>query len=184
VELVSYELDPQPEQGLLHLNLAWRSLAHTKESYLVQVELLDRHNQVVSYWLGYNGQGRLPTLAWDPGDSVFDRLALPLPNLPGGDYTVRVQVMSNAGPLPVQQGSSSGSSLPLATLHLNQPANLSLSQHLSLTAPAGSVEVAFALWQTDGPVIQPAIPPTYAIRPRFLSSPQLPCQAAIRSICS
>lgn len=169
VELVSYELDPQPGQGLLHLNLAWRSLAYTKESYLVKVELLDQQSQVVSHWLGYNGQGRLPTLAWDPGDTVFDRLALPLPNLPAGEYTVQLQLVSHIGALPVaqQEGRRAGgqeshstSSLLLASMSLAQPSTLSLPQYLSLVTPAGPLDLAFSLWRSDGP-IETSPAPTY-----------------------
>lgn len=170
VELVSYEFNPQPGQGLLYLNLAWRSLAYTKESYLVKVELLDRQNQVVSYWLGYNGQGRLPTLAWDPGDTVFDRLALPLPNLPAGEYAVQVQlVSSHTGPLPVvqqegqraeEQEGDSDSLLLLANVSLAQPSTLALPQHLNLVTPTGPLTLAFSLWRSDGP-IETSPSPTY-----------------------
>lgn len=160
VELVSYELDPQPAQGTLHLNLAWRSLAHINENYLLKIAVLDRQGQTVSHWLGFNGQGRLPTLAWDPGDSIFDRLALPLPNLPAGDYTVQVQLSGVAGPLPVteqgceaaeEQECSSKSTVTLADISLNEPSLLPLPRRLSVTGPNSSTEIAFALWPADGP---------------------------------
>jgi 4-amino-4-deoxy-L-arabinose transferase-like glycosyltransferase len=155
IELVSYELDPQPAQGELRLNLAWRSLAHVNENYLLKVALLDRQGQVVSHWQGYNGQGRLPTLAWDPGDSVFDRLILPLLDLPAGDYTVQVQLSGAAEPLSITEqgcggaaegGCSSHSALALTDVSLSEPSALSLPHHLSLTGPNSSTEIAFALW--------------------------------------
>jgi hypothetical protein len=160
VELVSYELDPQPARGLLGVNLAWRSLAHTNESYLLKVTLIDRAGKVVSHWLGYNGQGRLPTLSWDPGDSIFDRLALPLPDLPAGEYQVQLQLLSNAGPLAIggtkEQESSSESQetiLSLSEVSLSEPSALSLGQRINVVNPKGSSEeVAFDLWQANGPV--------------------------------
>ncbi|MBE7470374.1 MAG: hypothetical protein DPW09_32690 [Anaerolineae bacterium] len=158
LELVSYEIEPQPEPGQLRLQLAWRSLAYMNENYLLKVSLLDRQGQVVSHWLGYNGQGRLPTLAWDPGDVVFDRLALPLPNLPAGDYKVQVQLISQAGPLPVSgQGQVSTTSLELTEISLAEVSRLVLPERMSL---ADSDPLAFALWQTDGPT-ETTYPPNY-----------------------
>ncbi len=150
LELVSYQLDPQPAQGRLNLALGWRSLVEVKENYLLHITLTDQAGQVVSHWSGYNGQGRLPTLAWNPGDSVFDRIALPLPNLPAGDYTVQVQLAGSAGPLPVGK---QGDYLKLSDVSLNQPATLNLPQHLTVNNAAGSVELNFTLWRSDGPVI-------------------------------
>jgi hypothetical protein len=149
--------------------LAWRSVAYANQSYLLEVTLLNIHGQVVSHWTGYNGQGRLPTLAWDPGDSVFDRLVLPLPNLPAGDYTVQVQLRGSTGPLAVRQrgdeeargrggeeankdDSAQENILSLTSVSLSEPSTLALPQRLSITTPTGPVEVAFALWQTNGPI--------------------------------
>lgn len=159
VELVSYGVDPQLKRGELHLNLAWRSLAHVNENYLLTVTLLDAQGEVRSYWQGYNGQGRLPTLAWDPGDSVFDRLVLPLPNLPAGDYTVQVQLNGAAGSLPItgpvceERGKACGdkSGLTLAHVTLSEPSSLPLPQQMKVTGLNNSAAIAFALWQTQGP---------------------------------
>ncbi len=174
--LVSYDLDPRPEQGLLDLTLAWRALAYTNESYLLRVNLVNTQDEVVSHWLGYNGQGRVPTLTWDPDDVVFDRLTLPLPNLPAGDYHVQLQVVGSTGPLPVsyqsmdQQLSQSANPhqsdqpelLPLTRIALAKPATLTLARNTGfigqgLTSP---IQVDFDLWRTDGPV-SPTQFPTY-----------------------
>jgi 4-amino-4-deoxy-L-arabinose transferase-like glycosyltransferase len=163
VELVSYELDPRPAEGSLHLNLAWRSLAYTNENYLLKIVLLDRQGQVVSHWAGFTGQGRLPTLAWDPGDSVFDRLSLPLPHVPAGDYTVQVQLSGAAGPLPVmeqgcgetaEQACSSPAAFVLTDISLPEPSTLSLPHSLTVTGPGGRTEIAFALWPAGGPTAE------------------------------
>lgn len=167
VELVSFELKPQPEQGQLEVELAWRALLHSNESYLLKVMVLDAQQQVVSHWLGYNGQGRLPTLAWDSGDSIFDRLVLPLPNLPAGNYTVEVQLVGTAGPLPVSEPGCSDAEkcatspvLNLGSFSLNEPSALSLPQRLKLSGVATAGEISFALWSAAGPALDPQ-PPTY-----------------------
>jgi hypothetical protein len=135
IELVSYELDPQPEDGKLNITLAWRSTGYVNENYLVRVLLLDDAGDPVSQWIGYHGDGRLPTLAWDPGDSVFDRLALPLPNLAAGHYSLLVQLIGQNGQ-PVPAGDAD--SLVLA--------ELSLPASADIVAPADAV-----MWRSDGP---------------------------------
>ena len=155
VELVSYDIDPQPEHGLLRLDLAWRSLAPSNESYLVKVTLVNTTGQVVSHWLGYNGRGRAPTLAWDPGDVVFDRLALPLAQLPVGSYTLQIQLLSSTGPVALSSHdnqAAADNTLRLTEIQLSRPATLSFSRHLNV----GSRDVAFALWRSNGPIETPA----------------------------
>lgn len=165
VELVSFGLDPQPEQGQLDLDLAWRSLVQVNESYLLKVMVLNAQQQVVSHWLGYNGQGRLPTLSWDPGDTIFDRLTLPLPNLPAGDYTVQVQLVGAAGPLPVSgpgcseaEKCAANDGFKLTNFTLNEPSVLSLPRRLQLTGSAADLEIPFALWRPDTPALDSQLP--------------------------
>ena len=100
---------------------------------------VDSKGQVVSYWIGYNGQGRLPTLAWEPGDSIFDRLVLPLPNLPAGDYHLQVQMLSHSGPLAITREEEPASStesqdtiLSLTDISLDKPATLTLPKNINL----------------------------------------------------
>jgi hypothetical protein len=145
-ELASYQVTPQPEQGTLQVELAWRPLRTTSENYLLKLLVVDAAGRVVSHWLGYNGQGRLPTLAWEPGEAIFDRLTLPLPNLPAGAYQVQLQWLGPAGPLEVQaEAATDGHWLSLASINLERPARLALPGQL-----AGPV--AYALWRADGPV--------------------------------
>lgn len=145
LELVSFQIDPQPAQGRLSVELAWQTLAAVSQNYRLLVNLVDAQGRVVSHWTGYNGQGRLPTLAWEAGDVIFDRLALPLPNLPPGEYQVQAQLLGRDGPLPV----SGSNLLELAGVGLDEPAKLDLPYSLSF---AGASENAlFALWQAGGP---------------------------------
>jgi 4-amino-4-deoxy-L-arabinose transferase-like glycosyltransferase len=156
IELVSYQINPQPEQGQFNVELAWRALAQVNESYLLNLALVDAQDQVVSHWAGYNGQGRLPTLAWDVGDSVFDRLGLPLPNLPPGEYTLQLQLVGRAGPLavtkaPEDETGLSKNNLALSKIRLNQPSVLTFPHQLSLA----SADVGFAIWSATGPIKSP-----------------------------
>ncbi|HEX9925083.1 MAG TPA: glycosyltransferase family 39 protein [Anaerolineae bacterium] len=153
IALVSYDLEPEPEQGRLALELAWRALAQVNESYLLKVELVDAAGTVISHWIGYNGQGRLPTLAWDAGDSIFDRLVLPLPNLPAGPYRVEVQVLSQAGPLLVSQAGEAGGEdevqvtrLLLAEFSLDSASRFSYSRQIEPSGSPGSEPVKFEVW--------------------------------------
>jgi hypothetical protein len=161
VELVSYELDVEPEQNRLDLTLAWRSIAPTSESYLLSVNLVDDQSQIVSYWTGYNGHGRLPTLAWDPGDVVFDRLALPLSYVAAGSYPLQIQLTGNGGPLTVSQdGIEASNVLSLVEVTLPEAKELAFSQRLLLDGSGNPLEIPFAIWQAGGPV-QPDGRPTF-----------------------
>lgn len=150
IELAGYELRPLAGQGQLRLDLAWRCLATVNESYQLRLDLLDGQGRVVSYWQGYHGHGRVPTLAWEPGDVVFDRLALPLPNLPAGDYRLRLQLLGVAGPVAVTAGAAGEgeTGVDLAPVHLPQPSSLVFTRRLPLNEPA----LDFSLWRADGPV--------------------------------
>jgi len=155
VVLVSYDISPAPERGLLHLELAWRPLSHINENYLLQVELVDATGRVVSHWLGYNGHGRLPTLSWDPGDSIFDRLSLPLPNLAAGAYTVQIQLLSRGGPLAIsgsRENQQDDTSLSLGKIVLEQPTAITLSNKTTINAEGltSAIQISFDMWQTDG----------------------------------
>jgi 4-amino-4-deoxy-L-arabinose transferase-like glycosyltransferase len=140
IELASYQLEPQPAQGRLNLHLTWRSVAAVKENYLFRVTVLNEAGQPVAEWVGHPGAGRLPTLAWDPGDSVFDRLALPLPNLPAGPYSVQVAVVdSHNQPLPGQRDGQNFTSLSLTQFSLIEPAVFDVG-------PTGAT-----IWASTGP---------------------------------
>lgn len=158
-ELVSYNLDSG--QDRLALTLAWRSVAPTNESYLLTVNLVDDQGQIVSYWTGYNGHGRLPTLAWDPGDVVFDRLALPLSGVAAGTYRLQIQLTGNGGPVTVSQDKvEAGNILSPVEVSLSEVSDLVFSHRLILAGSDGPLEIPFAIWQADGPA-QPGSQPTF-----------------------
>ncbi|MCB0214338.1 MAG: hypothetical protein KDJ52_33675, partial [Anaerolineae bacterium] len=146
IELVSYALTPQPTAGRLDVELAWRSLGLVNQNYLLSLTLVDADDTPVSYWRGYHGAGHIPTLAWTPGDTIFDRLALPLPHLPSGDYRLRVQVLADGVPLPLPTGADS---LTLKPIRLDEATALPFPRRL--THPSGGADLPFAIWQADGP---------------------------------
>lgn len=148
IALVSYTLTPQPEQGSLQLELAWRSLAYANENYLLQVELFDDDGQLVSHWSGYHGQGRLPTLAWDPDDTVFDRLSLPLPHLPAGNYQVALQILGQNGPLPLNGAADADDAAVVLKL---PPITLPSASQFSLTT-----DKRYSLWPQQDQFRYPA----------------------------
>ncbi|RMF05649.1 MAG: hypothetical protein D6768_00865, partial [Chloroflexi bacterium] len=116
-----------------------------RENDRLRVALLNSAGQTVSLWTGYSGGGRIPTLAWDAGDSVFDRLALPLPNLPPGEYRVQVQLLNPFDqPLPVAAaGSPTADAFTLPPFFLADPAVFAW--------PAKNDTMRWAVWAADGP---------------------------------
>jgi len=164
IELASYSVDPNPAAGLLRLNLAWRALGHNPENYLLQVELINTAGQPVTHWLGHTGQGRVPTLSWQPNDVIFDRLALPLRNVAPDNYTVQLQLLGGAGPLAVNQAGqpenreAAKNILTLGPIPLESPAQFSFSQQAALSQTAPDRLLEFSLWQAGGPTSPPAPP--------------------------
>lgn len=139
LELVSYGIEPRPDRGELGIGLAFRSLAHTSQSYLLEVTLTDAQDRIVSHWRGHTGRGRVPTLAWDPGDVVFERLTLPLPNLPAGDYRLTIGFLDQFSHAPIDQAVDLPVSLDAPAQSIHPP-------------PENSEGIAYRLWQAEGPV--------------------------------
>ncbi|MCB0165454.1 MAG: glycosyltransferase family 39 protein [Anaerolineae bacterium] len=146
VELVSYALTPQPATGQLVVELAWRSLGYVNENYLMALTLIDANGRAVSQWTGYHGAGQIPTLAWTPGDTIFDRLSLPLPNLPPGEYHLQVQVLADGQQLLLPTGSDT---LTLKPITLDEPSTLPFTHRL--TSETNGAALAFSVWQANGP---------------------------------
>ena len=166
IELASYDLDPDPAAGRLQVNLAWRSLASVNQSYLLSLVLKNSEEAAVSQWLGYTGQGRVPTLAWEPGDVVFDRLALPLLDVPAGDYRLGIELLDE------ETGSVLGAALDLPVV---LPAKTAAMSSAGLPVRrAGDLE--FILWGAGGPAGGSA--PTFRYPASFTILTQTP--AAVR----
>jgi hypothetical protein len=77
------------------VRLYWEALRPPDENYVVFVHLLDENGRSVANHDGVPMEGRYPTRAWLPGDTVPDvhRIAL-APDLPTGTYQLRVGLYS------------------------------------------------------------------------------------------
>jgi hypothetical protein len=89
------------------VRLYWEALRPPDENYVVFVHLLDENGRSVANHDGVPMEGRYPTRAWLPGDTVPDvhRIAL-APDLPAGTYQLRVGLYSvpDMERLPVLDG--------------------------------------------------------------------------------
>lgn len=113
IELASYDL--QPGAGQVNIQLAWRAVGYTNQRYLRHVTVADAAGAVVTQWVGHPGNGRVPTLAWDPGDVVVDRLSLPLFDAPAGDYAVTIRLVDEYTGASLGETAALPFSVPAAT---------------------------------------------------------------------
>ncbi len=70
---------------VLQVAIDWRALHAPQGNYTVFVQLLDANNKVVAQNDHWPAQGEAPTAALSAGQTITDRVALPL-DLPAGDY--------------------------------------------------------------------------------------------------
>jgi 4-amino-4-deoxy-L-arabinose transferase-like glycosyltransferase len=83
----------RPNFPALGVNLYWQAVQYSQQDYLTEVKLVDQSGLAQSVWLGYSANGRYPTRAWDPGDTVRDEVWLPLAGLPPGPYTLTLRLL-------------------------------------------------------------------------------------------
>ncbi|MCB0168180.1 MAG: glycosyltransferase family 39 protein, partial [Anaerolineae bacterium] len=81
----------------LEVTLRWESLATIKADYLVELSLLDSAGHVVGYNLSQPVNGRYPTRAWEPGDTIEDTHLLPLLGALGDGYRLQLRLLTRAG---------------------------------------------------------------------------------------
>jgi hypothetical protein len=75
----------------LPVELVWRALGKIDAYYSLYVKLLDAAGHQVAGWDGQPREGQAPTLLWEPGEKIEDRIVLMVPSdTPPGDYTVQV----------------------------------------------------------------------------------------------
>lgn len=88
----------------LEVTLWWKALATLKEDYLIELSLLNKSNQIVSYTVGHPAQGRYPFRAWEPGDVVQDIHQLPISQPLAGNYRLQLQLLTHSAQplLPAQ----------------------------------------------------------------------------------
>lgn len=129
------------DDRLLELSLHWFAGQTPQLDYRTEVTVRNSQGAAQLRWLSQPARGRLPTRAWDAGDSVRDTLHIPLVDLPPGDYKVALRLLD-------------WDSVPLAFSHDDSLPLFELS--LDSAAPIGPP----ALWQR-GQIVQQ---PTYRYR--------------------
>jgi len=76
-----------PAGGDLPVSLTWRALGKIDAYYSVYLKLLDGRGVALAGWDGEPGGGQAPTLLWVPGETIDDRVSLPIPaDTPAGEY--------------------------------------------------------------------------------------------------
>jgi len=92
IALVGSHFEPIGRSGAsLVVDLAWRSIRSLSADLTIFAHLLDQSGQVVGQIDSPPEAGRYPTSWWDPGDTIYDRLAIPLPaELSPGPYQIEV----------------------------------------------------------------------------------------------
>lgn len=83
----------------LAAQLFWQAQEIVPENYLMELQLVDAAGQPRSVWLGHPADGRYPTKAWEPGDSVRVEGWLPLVDLSSGQYALTLRLLGDGGPL-------------------------------------------------------------------------------------
>ncbi|MCW5882610.1 MAG: glycosyltransferase family 39 protein [Anaerolineae bacterium] len=100
IRLGGVDVRPDPAQpgGALLVSLFWRPETTPAARYTVFSHLIDADGKLVAQFDGEPAGGTAPTTTWQPGATVVDRRAIPLPvDLPPGRYTLRVGMYSQPG---------------------------------------------------------------------------------------
>lgn len=89
--LAAWSVPSHVQQGQsLEVNLQWLALGKIDEGYSIYVKLL-RDGEQVAGWDGPPRDGQAPTNSWQPGETIDDRVVLPVPlHAPPGEYRVEV----------------------------------------------------------------------------------------------
>jgi len=123
--LTSYQLEPpQPNPGQdLFVRLQWQALQPFSANYTVFVHLLDAADHVVAQRDSQPHGGQLPTVAWQPGQTVDDSYLIPLPaGLSAGRYRLELgmYLQSTGQRLPLSD-EPSADHLILGTVSIPSP---------------------------------------------------------------
>jgi len=85
ITLHGFSLAPRANDQLA-FTLAWQSEARPQTDYTVFAQLLDANNQLMASFDSPPLGGAYPTSTWLPQQLIFDPRAIPLANVPPGDY--------------------------------------------------------------------------------------------------
>jgi hypothetical protein len=100
LELSGYQT--KESNGMLQVDLLWRSLAQAWEDYRTELTLVDAQGQAQLRWLSHPAEGRFPVRAWQPGDMVRDTIFIPLAGTPPGDYSLHLRLLGWDQPLAAE----------------------------------------------------------------------------------
>jgi len=101
LRLAAFDWQPVSDGRVLAVTLWWQSAAIAAQDYLIDLTLIGPDGQPVGHTAGHPALGRYPTRAWEPGDWVKDIHYLPLVDVSGGDYPLRLRLLTRTGePVP------------------------------------------------------------------------------------
>ncbi len=99
LRLDGFQAQQTRSNAILQVDLLWHSLDQAWEDYHTELTLLDSEGHLKRRWLSHPIQGRFPTRAWQPDDTVLDTVHVPLGGLAAGDYTLHLQLLGWNEPL-------------------------------------------------------------------------------------
>lgn len=99
-EIVNANTEPG---GEVELHLYWRASAPIPMNYFVSVQAINLQTTgKAGQRDGEPGCNRFPTTTWVAGDTIFDRLVIPIEDVAQpGEYSLLVKLYNEAGTLPV-----------------------------------------------------------------------------------
>lgn len=172
-ELTGYDRQINGDGSVLQVTLYWRSLAYAHEDYETYLSLLDNEGQVVAETATQPAQGRYPVRAWDPGDSLHDRIFLPLTGVAAGSYQLQLQLIGWQRPL------DAGSTDTIILGQVDVPGYLSPKLGHVLTSSQAHL-VGFDLWQTSQIASGQPVYRYRAAIPITVSYQDVPAEAEVR----
>ena len=111
IRFLGYDLRPQPASpdGTLLVTLYWQASVAPRADYTVFAQLLNDQGTLVAQLDGQPAGGSRPTSSWQPGETIVDSRAIPLPaDLAPGTYDLWVGLYTwpDLKRLPLSAGSS------------------------------------------------------------------------------
>lgn len=103
MRLIGADWRETPGGPSLEVTLWWYAETALSQDYLVELRLLDESGQVASYTVGQPAQGRYPTRAWEPGDTIKDIYWLPLVKPLDGTYRLQLRLLTREAQLLAQE---------------------------------------------------------------------------------
>lgn len=144
LDLLGYDLNINPADDALNLKLYWHSRAYVDEDYRMSL-ILSQNGEARFRWSSYPLNARYPTRIWESWETIRDDIALPLVDVPPGDYQLQLQLFGLDGSLPVDQAGM------LTLTDVLIPASSPPPSQIPLTAVVDgrTVVQGASLWQAE-----------------------------------